>query len=64
MAYAEEQTVEAGLRFTSPGGISVETTGNTVHVVTKDLYVHEVIIVEGVGEGRKYLLNLDAAKAV
>ncbi len=62
MGYAETDSVEAGKKFTSPSGMSVETTGTTVHVDSHDLYVHEVEILEGVGEGNKFLLNLDVAE--
>ena len=63
MSYAESSEVESGLRFKSPNGILVETTGSTVHIPSHEMYVHEVVIVEGIGKGEKYLLNLDAAKA-
>ncbi len=62
MGYAETDSVEAGKKFTSPSGMAVETTGTTVHVDSHDLYVHEVEILEGVGEGNKFLLNLDVAE--
>lgn len=62
MGYAETDSVEAGMKFTSPSGMAVETTGTTVHVDSHDLYVHEVEILEGVGEGNKFLLNLDVAE--
>jgi hypothetical protein len=38
----------------------VETTGSTTLVDSHDVYVHEVVITEGVGEGETYLYNLDA----
>ena len=61
MSYAETETVEAGKKFTSPSGLSIETTGTTVLVESHDMYVHEVEILDGVGEGNKFLLNLDVA---
>ena len=64
MAYTETDAVEAGMKLTSPGGLSIETTGTTVHVESHDMYVHEVEILDGVGEGNRYLLNLDVAVAV
>jgi len=62
LAYVEMGSVEAGLRFKTRSGLVVETTGNTQRVESHNLYVHEVVIVEGPGEGSKYLLNLDAAE--
>ena len=62
MPYTEMESVEEGKQFTSPAGLSVKTTGTTVFVDSNELYVHEVEITEGVGEGNKYLLNLDAAE--
>ena len=50
------------MKFESPSGMSVETTGNTLHIPAHDMYVHEVVILEGVGQGSKFYLNLDAAK--
>ena len=62
MAYVDQSSVDAGLRFKSPAGILVETTGTTVHIPAHEMYVHEVVIVEGVGQGEKYLLNLDSSE--
>ncbi len=62
MGYAESDSVEAGVKFTSPSGMNVETTGTTVHIDSHDLYVHEVEILDGVGEGNRFLLNLDVAE--
>lgn len=62
MGYAETDTVEAGKKFTSPSGMAVETTGMTVLVDSHDIYVHEVEILEGVGQGNRFLLNLDVAE--
>ena len=63
MKYAEMATVKPGLKFVSPGGLPVETTGKTTKIDSHKLFVHEVMIVDGTGKGKKYLLNLDAAKA-
>ena len=42
----------------------VETTGVTVFVESTEVQTHEVVITEGVGEGNKYLHNLDSAEAL
>lgn len=62
MGYAETEDVDAGMKFTSPSGLQIETTGTTVYVESHDMYVHEVEILEGVGQGNRFLLNLDSAK--
>lgn len=62
MGYAETEDVDAGMKFTSPSGLQIETTGMTVYVESHDMYVHEVEILEGVGQGNRFLLNLDSAK--
>ena len=64
MKYAEMDSVEAGLKFKTISGIMVETTGSTTLVDSHDVYVHEVVITEGVGEGETYLYNLDAGELV
>ena len=64
MKYAEMDSVEAGLKFKTISGIMVETTGSTTLVDSHDVYVHEVVITEGVGEGETYLYNLDAGDLV
>ena len=61
LKYSEMDSVEAGLKFKPISGIMVETTGVTVHVESEDVQCHEVVITEGVGEGNKYLHNLDSA---
>ena len=58
------EEVEAGLKFKTRSGIVVETTGVSLHVESTEVYVHEVIIAQGVGEGNKYLHNLDSAEPV
>ena len=62
MKLSETDSIEPGLRFKTLGGLVVETTGETTHVESTDVYVHEVVILEGVGEGNKYLHNLDSAE--
>ena len=61
MGYAEEESVDSGLQFETKSGLKVETTGVTLEVESHDMFVHEVVILEGVGKGNKYLHNLDAA---
>ena len=61
MKYAEKSSVEAGLAFKTPSGIPVKTTGRTVKIESHNLYVHEVVITEGTGQGKTFLHNLDAA---
>ncbi len=34
----------------------------TTQMESNELYVHEVLITEGVGEGDKYLYNLDSGE--
>ena len=64
MSYAEMDNVDAGLQFKTRAGLTVETTGVTQRLEHEDIRVHEVVIVEGAGEGSKYLINLDYAQAV
>jgi hypothetical protein len=56
------ESVEAGLRFKTRSGLVVETTGVSQEIESNNLYVHEVVIVEGGGQGNKYLHNLDSAE--
>lgn len=62
LKYSEMESIDAGLKFKTISGIMVETTGVTEHVESTDVHVHEVQITEGVGEGNKYLHNLDSAE--
>ncbi len=62
MKYSEMKSIEQGLRFKTIGGLIVETTGQTKSIDSVKVYVHEVVIVEGVGEGNRYLHNLDSAE--
>jgi hypothetical protein len=64
LSYAESESVEAGLKFKTRSGLMVETTGETLLVDSNDLYVHEVEIQEGVGQGNRYYHNLDAAEPI
>ena len=63
MGYAEQNSVEKGLRFKTRSGLIVQTTGRTTYIESSNIYVHEVEIVKGPGQGRmfKFLLNLDYA---
>ena len=62
MAYAEQASVALGLRFKTPSGLVVKTTGKTVSVSSHHINVHEVEIVQGPGEGNKFYLHLDYAQ--
>ena len=62
MSYAEQSSVEKGLRFKTLAGLVVQTTGSTTHIESVNVHVHEVEIVEGPSQGRKYLHNLDYAE--
>ena len=64
MAFAEQSSVEKGLRFKTRGGLLVQTTGSTTHIASTNVYVHEVEVVEGPSQGSKYLHNLDYAESV
>jgi hypothetical protein len=64
LSYAKQESIESGLRFKTRGGLVVETTGVTQTLEANDDFVHEVVIVEGEGEGNKYLHNLDYAEKV
>ena len=55
-------SIEAGLRFKTIDDALVETTGQSQYVESVNVHVHEVMIVEGVGDGNKYLHNLDSAE--
>ena len=62
MKYSETASIEAGLRFKTIGGAVVETTGQSVFIESVNVHVHDVVIVDGVGEGNHYLHNLDSAE--
>ena len=64
MGYAEQSSIEKGLRFKTRGGLLVETTGNTTLITSTNVHVHEVEVVEGPSQGNKYLHNLDYAESV
>ena len=44
------------------GGVIVETTGQSQYIESVDVHVHDVVIMEGAGEGNHYLHNLDSAE--
>jgi len=64
LAYAEMTSIEAGLKFKTWAGLTVETTGVTQAIEGHDMNVHEVVIIDGAGEGSKYLIHLDYAEKV
>ena len=65
MKYAEMDSIDAGLRFKTRSELIVETTGVTQHIDSTNVYVHEVVIVEGsTGQRYKYLHNLDYAESL
>ena len=64
MKYSEMANIEAGLSFKTVGGVIVETTGQSQYIESVNVNVHDVVIVEGVGEGNHYLHNLDSAELI
>ena len=64
MKFSEMKAIDAGLKFKTISGAIVETTGVTLHVESTGVYTHEVVITEGVGQGEKYLHNLDSAEVL
>ena len=62
MKYSEKESIEEGIRFKTIDGHIVETTGQSTYIESVNVHVHEVMIVEGVGQGNKYLHNLDSAE--
>ncbi len=62
--YAEMQSIDAGIKFKTRAGLVVETTGVSLQIESVELHVHEVVIVEGEGQGEKYMHNLDYAEKV
>ena len=64
LKYSEMDNIDQGLTFKTCSGITVETTGLTEHIESTSIYVHEVVIAEGVGKGSKYLHNLDSAEVL
>lgn len=64
LKYSTMEEVEPGIKLKTISGLMVETTGISVHVESTDVHVHEVVITEGVGEGNKYLYNLDSATPI
>ena len=64
MIYSTMEEVEAGIKLKPFGGMLVETTGTSLHIESNDIHVHEVVLTEGVGEGNKYLYNLDSGTLI
>ncbi len=62
--YAEMASIDAGIKFKTRAGLVVETTGVSLQIESVELHVHEVVIVEGEGQGEKYMHNLDYAEKV
>jgi len=62
LEYSKMESTEPGLKFKTLTGIMVETTGVTLLVESTEVYVHEVVVTDGPGEGNKYLHNLDSAE--
>lgn len=60
--YAEMPSIDAGIKFKTRAGLVVETTGVSQQIESVDVHVHEVVIIEGEGQGEKYLHNLDYAE--
>lgn len=58
------ESIDSGLKFKTVSNLMVETTGTTEHLEETDLFVHEVRVLEGPGEGNKYLHNLDSAEQI
>ncbi len=62
--YAEMASIDAGIKFKTRAGLVVETTGVSLQIESVEVHVHEVVIVEGEGQGEKYMHNLDFAEKV
>ena len=62
MKYSEMDSIESGLKFKTIGGAIVETTGQSEFIDSVNVHVHDVVILEGTGEGNHYLHNLDSAE--
>ena len=62
--YAEMGSIDAGIKFKTRAGLVVETTGVSQQLEAGDVNVHEVVIVEGAGQGEKYLHKLESAEKV
>ncbi len=62
MKYADMKSIKMGMIFKSAGGLTVMTSGTTRFIPSRNVYVHEVEIIEGEGKGNRYLHNLDAAE--
>ena len=64
MDFSKTESIDSGLKFKTISNLMVETTGITEHLEETDLYVHEVKVLEGPGEGNTYLHNLDSAEQI
>ncbi|MBM24727.1 MAG: hypothetical protein CL760_03355 [Chloroflexi bacterium] len=64
MEFSKTESIDSGLKFKTISNLMVETTGITEHLEEADLYVHEVKVLEGPGEGNTYLHNLDSAEQI
>ena len=62
LKYSEVDSIEAGLKFKTIGGVIVETTGSTQNIDVREVFVHEVSVIEGPGQDYKYFHNLDSAE--
>ena len=62
MGYAEMDSIEPEHFFKTPSGLTVKTTGRSLHIEAHGMYVHEVVITEGTGEGYIFFHNLDTAE--
>ena len=62
MAYTEQDSIEKDISFKTPSGLVVKTTGRSLHIEAHGMYVHEVVISEGTGEGYMFFHNLDTAQ--
>ena len=61
LKYSEMDSIEAGLKFKTIGGVIVETTGSTQNIDVREVFVHEVSVIEGPGQDYKFH-NLDSAE--
>mgnify|MGYP000224000524 CR=1 FL=1 len=64
MEFSKMKSIDSGLKFKTVGNLMVETTGITEHLEETDLFVHEVKVLKGPGEGNIYLHNLDSAEQI
>ncbi len=62
--YAEMTSIVAGMKFKTPSGLLVETTGKSQLIASHKINVHEVTITDGASSGQQFLFNLDYAQPV